>query len=452
VNTAMAAFVFRAIEALRGESVVAFLRELEASQHLRIDELADLQARKLQALLQSARRDNAFYRDRLPETWERVPLLLKDELRENARQLVSKGFERRVQLCKTSGSTGAPLKFYRDTTVFGYTLAAMYRGHRWHGLDIGAKEAMLWGIPSDPIARAKMHLRDLALNRFREREYDLSPRVLQAFYDDCRRRRPAYVFGYTSMVYEFALFAQARGLDVQSLDLRAAICTAESIPDHQRQVIEQQLGCPVVSEYGSAETGIIAYQCRKGSHHVSDDTVLLELLDNDGNPVPDGEIGRVVVTVLHSQCAPIIRYALGDLAVRKSGICACGVSLSMLERVVGRTSGIIVTPSGRCFHSIALYYVMKDFAGKFGNVRQFKAIQTHPDHLEFHLVLDDSSNPESEAFLMRLVKRKFGDEMRVTFIKTDQIPRGASGKLSDFETRLDAVPRMLESFRSHAEA
>jgi len=449
VNTATASFIFRTIEALRGESVFAFLREIEATQVLGYDQIVAIQSKKLKRLLDGTRRDNAFYRDRLPEHWQSIPILQKDELREHARSMVSNGFAGKVQLCKTSGSTGAPLKFFRDTTVFGYTLAALYRGHRWYGLDIGAKEAMLWGIPSEPIARAKMHLRDFVLNRFRERTYDLSARVLEEFYQDCTRRRPAYVFGYTSMIYEFALFVQARELDGRALRFRAAICTAESITDQQRRVIEEQLGCPVVSEYGAAETGIISYQCPKGSHHVSDDTVLLELLDNDGQPVSDGEIGRVVVTVLHSFCAPIIRYELGDFAIRRRGSCSCGVNLSMLERIVGRTSGIIVTPSGKCYHSIALYYIMKDFASKYGNVRQFKTVQTSEDHLEFYLVFDEGVNPDSEAYLMRLVKQKFGDDMRVTFTKTDQIPRSASGKLTDFESRLDPVPRMLESFRTH---
>lgn len=449
MKTSVAASIFRAIEAIRGENVVEYLAELEATQFQPAQEILRLQRLKVELLLDSARRSSAFYRDRLPDRWESVPLLLKEELRDRARDIVAVGHPGRVQLCKTSGSTGVPLKFYRDSTVFGYTLAALYRGHRWHGLEIGAKEAMLWGIPSEPIARTKMHLRDLVLNRFREREYDLSPEVLQSFYDDCRRKRPAYVFGYTSMVYEFALFLQDRQIDGRALKLHAAICTAESIPDNQRAVIEEQLGCRVVSEYGSAETGIISYQCAAGSHHVSDDTVLLELLDDAGRPVADGEIGRVVITVLHSQCAPIIRYALGDLAIRKAGTCSCGVNLSMLDQIVGRSSGIIVTPSGRCFHSIALYYIMKDFAGKFGNVRQFKAIQTHPDHIELHLVLDASSTVESESYLMQLVKKKFGNDMRVTFIKADMIPRNASGKMSDFESRVDAVPRLLESFRAH---
>lgn len=449
--------LLRLVEFARKEPVLKALGELEDNQYLRAEALQKLQQTKLQSLLRSALAASPFWRatSARPKSAEvslkELPLLDKAQLRENYAHLISCDARRPLDLCKTSGSTGAPLKFYRDRVVFAYTLAALYRGHRWYGLDVGAKEAMLWGIPSDPLARTKMHLRDLVLNRFREREYDLSPKVLQQFYDDCRRRKPAYLFGYTSMVYEFALFIKERGLDGRALRFAAAICTAESIPDYQRAAIEQHLGCPVVSEYGSAETGIISYQCPKGSHHVSDDTVLIELLDNDGQPVPDGEIGRVVATVLHSHSAPIIRYALGDLAVRKPGLCECGISLSMLERIVGRTSGVIVTPSGRCFHSIALYYILKDFAGKYGNVRQFKTIQTHPDHLEFHLVLDGEDNPESEAYLMRLVKKKFGDEMRVTFIKTDQIPRNASGKLSDFESRVNAMPTMLESFRAHSD-
>lgn len=330
--------------------------------------------------------------------------------------------------------------------VFGHTLASVYRAHRWHGLDVGAREAMLWGIPSGRLARLRVRLRDMALNRFRERAYDLSPEVLNHFFETVSRKRPEYLFGYSSMVYEFALFVRERQYDGAALKLRAAICTAETIHDHQRTVIEETFACPVVSEYGSAETGIISYQCPTGSHHISDDCVLVELLDDEGNPVPDGEVGRVVVTVLHSQSAPIIRYELGDYAVRRPGTCACGSSLSMLERIVGRTSGVIVTPSGRCFHSIAVYYVMKEFADRFGGLRQFRVVQTEVDHLEFHVV--ESAELPDAAFdwLGNAIRRRFGSDITVEFIRCDRLERTAAGKLSDFESRLDSSRSLLASF------
>lgn len=433
-----------------GERIGAHLAEAEANERLGRDALFGIQRDKLERLLRFVLQHNPYYVRKFAEInplddFIRVPLLTKQELRENFLALVTPG-SGRLERCKTSGSTGEPLKFFRDPMVFGHTLASVYRAHRWHGLDVGAREAMLWGIPSGRLARLRVRLRDMALNRFRERAYDLSPEVLNHFFETVSRKRPEYLFGYSSMVYEFALFVRERQYDGAALKLRAAICTAETIHDHQRTVIEETFACPVVSEYGSAETGIISYQCPTGSHHISDDCVLVELLDDEGNPVPDGEVGRVVVTVLHSQSAPIIRYELGDYAVRRPGTCACGSSLSMLERIVGRTSGVIVTPSGRCFHSIAVYYVMKEFADRFGGLRQFRVVQTEVDHLEFHVV--ESAELPDAAFdwLGNAIRRRFGSDITVEFIRCDRLERTAAGKLSDFESRLDSSRSLLASF------
>ena len=291
-----------------------------------------------------------------------------------------------------------------------------------------------------------MRLRDLVLNRFRESEYNLSPEVMNTFYEQMRSKRPAYLFGYSSMVYEFALYCRAKSLPAESLELTAAICTAESVHPHQRAMIEGVFGCPVVSEYGSAETGIISYQCPSGRHHLSDDVLHVEIVGPDGREVPIGEVGRVVVTVLFSSSAPIIRYDLGDYAVRGAGRCPCGVNLSLLDNIVGRTSGIIVTPSGRCFHSIALYYIMKDYAEKFAGIRQFRVRQTHKDRLEFHLATEQAFTVEAKEWLISMVRSKFGDSMHVEFYNHDQLERSVSGKLTDFESELDMETELMKSF------
>jgi phenylacetate-CoA ligase len=293
-----------------------------------------------------------------------------------------------------------------------------------------------------------MRGRDFLLNRFRESEYNLDARVLELFYSDMRRKRPDYLFGYTSMVYEFALFVRERNLSTKELSLKAIICTAEGIPDYQRATMEGVFGCQVVSEYGSAETGIISYECHRGKHHVSDDCVLLEVVDDHGRPVPVGEVGKVTVTVLHSESAPIIRYQLGDYASLSSGTCDCGVNLSLLDRIVGRTSGIIVTPSGRCFHSIVLYYIMKDYADQFGGIRQFRVRQTDVDRLEFHVAAGADFTARSQQWIASKAHEVFGKEMRVEFFVHERIERAASGKLSDFETVLKAEEHLVQSFRS----
>jgi len=442
MNQSLAKFLFLGIERLRGEPVERFLREMEAVQWRPPDEIRTAQASRLNDLLSFTVANNPYYQKKyrgLPEDvpFHELPLLTKQELRQHARSMVTPGRERTVTLCKTSGSTGEPLRFYRDSSVFGRTLASVYRGQRWHGLDIGSSMAMLWGIPPARGDRIRMRVRDWALNRFREQACDLTPEVLASFLRDIVRRKPAFIFGYPSMVYEFALFCRSRSdFHGQALGLRAAICTAESIHPHQRQMIEDVFGCPVVSEYGSAETGIISYQCAEGHHHVSDDVVLVELLDDEDRLVPDGTVGKVVVTVLFSHAAPLIRYELGDLAVRKEGTCACGVNLSLLSDIVGRTTGIIFTPAGKSLHSSIFSYIMKDYVLRFGGVRQFLVRQTELDHIEFHLVTEAGLSAAARSWLLTTLQGILGRDIRITLHLPEEIARAPSGKFSSFQSDL----------------
>jgi phenylacetate-CoA ligase len=261
-----------------------------------------------------------------------------------------------------------------------------------------------------------------------------------------RRKRPEYLFGYSSMMYEFALFVNERKLPAADLGLKGIICTAEMIHDYQRLAMESAFGCAVISEYGAAETGIISYQCVRGRHHVSDDCVLVEVVDQKGNPLPRGEVGQVTVTVLNSFSSPVIRYQLGDFASLSSETCDCGVNLSLIEKIVGRTSGVIVTPQGRCYHSIAVYYIMKDYADRFGGVRQFRIRQTAINRLEFHVAVDSGFSAESQRWLERTAKEKFGRDMTIQFFVHDRLERAASGKLRDFETDLDVDKLLIASY------
>ena len=440
-------------ERLRGERVDRFLPEMEEAQWKTPKQIQGLQQARLEQLLRFTVTKNPYYREKYGGVdpvleFNQLPLLTKDELRTSAREMITPERRARVRGCKTSGSTGEPLKFYRDGVMFGRTLAAAYRAQRWYGLDVGSPMAMLWGIPTGRWDRFQMRIRDYALNRFREEEYNLSPEVLSAFFKKMQRRKPSFIFGYSSMLYEFALFCRERELDVASLGLKAAICTAESIAPHQREVMSAVFQAPVVSEYGAAEVGIVSYQCPKGNHHVSDDTVLLELLDDDGGTVEEGEIGRVVVTALFSHAAPIIRYDLGDLAVRKRGSCPCGVGLSLLDRIVGRTSGVIVTPSGRCFHSIVIYYIMKDFAEAYGGVKQFRVRQRRLDLLEVQLVTEEGFSGEAREWLGTTLRDTFGESVRVKLSLEDELTRMPSGKLSDFQSDLNSEELLLRSYRN----
>ncbi len=436
---------------MRGEKVLTYLAELESNQRLSRNQINQIQQLKLQKLLHYVLKHNDYFIEKYKgydpfNDFSSLPILSKEELRSNYKQLVTPNADKRMDLAKTSGSTGVPIKFYRDRVLFGYTLASIYRAHRWYGIDIGSKECMLWGVPIGLKNRFIVKTKDFLLNRFREKEFNLNTNTLIHIYDKILRERPDYLFGYTSMIYEFALFIQDTARDGKALKLKIVICTAEMIYDHQRAMIEEVLGCKVVSEYGAAETGIISYECPKGEHHISDDCVYIEIVDDDFRPLPIGETGKVIVTVLHSFSSPIIRYEIGDYASLSGEDCTCGIHLSLLKNIIGRTSDIIFTPNGKSYHSIILYYILKEYTDKWGGVNQFKVYQKKIDQLELHIVKGNEYDKNGELWLKKKIQEKFSTDMQVIFVYPDKIEREPSGKLRDFVSNLNTEKLLIDTF------
>jgi phenylacetate-CoA ligase len=442
MNRRMARFLFYIAEVFRRENVGLHLKELESNQYQPREEIERIQRQKLNRLLKFVIANNGFYRKKYEgydvfSQFTELPPLKKEELRDNYKNIISYGNWTHLDLVETSGSTGIPLRFYRDRVTFGYSLACLYRGHRWWDLNIGDMEAMLWGVPVSFKNRFKARMRDIVLNRFREREYNINPSILLDFYRKLLRKKPDYIFGYSSMVYEFALFLKKRALNGRKLKLKAAICTSEQMYKFQKDLTESVLGARVVNEYGSTETGVISYECKQGVNHICDDCVYVEIVDENYTPLPDGQIGRVLVTVLNSFASPIIRYDLGDLAKKETISCACGIGLSSISDLQGRTSDIVLAPDGRAYHSIIFYYIIKDLFETKGGIKNFKVRQTAINRLEFHIIKDNYYSVQTESFIKGKIGEIFGRSMNLDFFYPEQIDRDRPRKFRDFETTLD---------------
>lgn len=449
----VAKLLLYSVEHIRGEKLYSCLKELEGNLQLSRDELKGLQSSKLKTLLDFTVCNNGYYKNKYKGLdtngpFGSLPVLTKEELRDNFRNIVTCGKPGTLDLVQTSGSTGTPLRFYRDRAVFGHALASLYRAHRWWGLDVGCKEAMLWGVSVNLKGRIKARGKDFILNRFREKRYDITPETFTAFLQSIKRHRPDYIFGYSSMVYEFAAFLTENQVSMKPFALKAAICTAEKLHQYQRDLIEEALGCKVVSEYGSTEAGIISYECRNGSNHISDDCVYVEIVDEDNQPVPDGRSGRVLVTVLNSFASPIIRYDIGDTASKQTKACACGLNLSTMGEIEGRTSDVVIAPNGGVYHSIIFNYIIKGLAENYGGIKQFKIHQRKINQLEFQIVKSNDYRPEAESFIRKQIASKFGDSMNLDIIYLENIERRQSGKFKYFETDLDVSASLSQVYRN----
>jgi phenylacetate-CoA ligase len=130
--------------------------------------------------------------------------------------------------------------------------------------------------------------------------------------------------------------------------LKKALCIGEPLrngdfSDNQLAInIRQHWDLDLRSTYASTEMATAFTECevKQGGHHIPE-LIVIELLDENGNEVPDGQLGEVTVTPLGVEAMPLIRFRTGDLARRHSERCSCGRNTMRLGPIEGRLSQMV---------------------------------------------------------------------------------------------------------------
>ncbi|MBT8763195.1 AMP-binding protein [Desulfohalobiaceae bacterium Ax17] len=132
--------------------------------------------------------------------------------------------------------------------------------------------------------------------------------------------------------------AKAAGLDLKKdFNLQVAFVAAEILTPSMRKELEEEFGLILRQGYGTADVGCIAYECPQAQGmHISTRCWVEICHPGTGEPVPEGEIGEVVVTPF-STTYPLIRLATGDLAAIDYSQCPCGRTAPRIKGIFGRT-------------------------------------------------------------------------------------------------------------------
>ena len=140
-----------------------------------------------------------------------------------------------------------------------------------------------------------------------------------------------------------ARVAEERGFDLHALPTKFLSTFIGHDPEgHMRKALSAAWNAPVYDNYGSHEVGLVAWECEAGTRHINEDTVLVQICDENGAEVEDGQFGTAVVTSLHRSVPHFIRYNIRDrLAVYPRMKCACGVASKRLSAMQGRIDQMI---------------------------------------------------------------------------------------------------------------
>jgi phenylacetate-CoA ligase len=448
VASAVPGVSWPAIPSQNGALTLALVHQLEQTQWLAPKRLLESQLEQLAVLLRHAHATVPHYKARwagaydpaAPLSYERLaqlPLLTRRDLQDHFAALRSANApaahgapeERR-----TSGSTGAPVRFLATPLDGLFWSAFTLRDHSWHRRDLGQTLAVIrretessdvanWGP-----ATAGLVATGRALGRSIQES-------AASHLDWLLEQNPGYFYSYPSLVAEMARLSIARR--VRPRNLREVRTLAEALGPEVRALVRQAWDVPLTDVYSASETGYLALQCPDHEHyHVQSENVLLEVLDEAGTPCTPGQVGRVAVTPLHSFAMPLIRYDIGDYA-ELGEPCPCGRGLPVLKRILGRVRNMLVTADGGKYWPIFGTRALMESAP----LRQVQFVQKDFTTIEARIVAERPLMPDQEARIRERVLSMLPTGLGLRFAYVDSLPRSASGKFEEFVSEVSAAPQ-----------
>jgi phenylacetate-CoA ligase len=416
-----------------------YLAELEKTQWLSRSAIEGLQLRRLKDLLETAIDHSPWHAERIRAVGivlsegrdlafsdlRRLPTMTRADAKTNHDRLVWRGVPGGVFQYNTGGSSGEPLIFHYGRARQAADLACRMRARRWWRVEVGDPEVFLWGAPVelDKTDRIKT-LRDRLFNQCLLNAFEMSERQMSDYLKTIRSFDPVCLYGYASSLSLLASYAKNRGRIPKLPRLKLVCTTGEPLLPEQRTLLLEVFGAPVSNEYGARDSGLIALESPDGQMLVNSESIIVEILDREGNPVPPGETGEVVVTHLCSAAQPFIRYRTGDVARLSDDPCKAGRGLHCLKEIMGRTTDFVVRPDGAVMHALALIYIPRTIEG----VEEFKIIQWSTTRIEVLIRPNSAWKAGTEREVVSRMGKRMGRGVKIDVAMVDKIPPEASGK------------------------
>lgn len=359
-------------------------RWLSRSQWLSREELFEIQAAKLRAMVSHAYHKTALYRRlygatcpeiRSSKDIKKLPILRKDDLRQTPlEERTAQGTDlSRCVRKTTSGTTGIPVTILEDPASAAY-LEGLYLRRLW---SYGVRPwHRIFRIVAGPVEKVyTQNIADIAGVWGRIRTNRL---IRMSSAEDIRTQLKVFVEkGASVLIAPPSYFRALRDVCESSgsrLELKVAVTWGELLDLKTRRMISDFFGAEVFDGYGCVEVapiGGLAWECpTHTAYHINIDSVVLEFL-KDGEDVAAGESGEVVATSLFRWATPVIRYYLGDRATPLDDECPCGRGLPLLKNIEGRVVDSVKRPNGEYISPYTIMFTLQDIGG----LKQFKIVQ-----------------------------------------------------------------------------
>lgn len=248
-------------------------------------------------------------------------------------------FRGHYRVTATGGTTGRRGVFLADPEEWRTVLASYSRAYDWAGVAGGLTTRLRMAVISsrNPTHQSSIVGATIASRFVPTLRLDAIQPIAEVV-AALNEFRPNSLVGYASILRTLAEEQVAGRLHVTP---RAVMSASEVLTPDTRERIRAAFDVPATNVYGATETAGIASECRLGHLHRYEDLVIAEVVDEDNQPVPEGEFGaKTLVTVLFSRTQPLIRYELSDRIAAAPGM-PDDLPFSLLAGIQGREEEVL---------------------------------------------------------------------------------------------------------------
>ncbi|HMH31894.1 MAG TPA: AMP-binding protein [Puia sp.] len=319
--------------------------------------IKEMQERKLQELLQYLQTHSPFYRDMFSaqqiriaeikklEDLNKFPTTGKEQLQARNDDFLCVERSKIIEYTSTSGTLGDPVTIAlteNDLNRLAYNEFSSFKCADGSPLDI---YQLMLTLDRQFMAGMAYYsgIRKLGAGLIR-----VGPGVPSLQWETIFRLKPTAIVAVPSFIYRLIQYAAEHKIDVNRSSVKKAICIGENIrnidcsPNVLGKKISDAWNIQLFSTYASTEMQTAFTECRegKGGHH-QPELLIVELLDENNQPVAQGQPGEVTITTLEVEGMPLLRYKTGDICKSYPEPCACGRTSLRLSPLIGRKKQMI---------------------------------------------------------------------------------------------------------------
>ena len=363
---------------------------------------------------------------------------------------IGRKWQGKYMVLTTSGSTGNPLVMLCDDTVNNVmaAISAMRSYARKEDLIAfipkGGKSMGVFADGGFYLANSSIRSR-LLMMPWKKRQMGLSSALYptEKIVEQLNRFQPAMLGGYPSNL-ELLIDEQKSGrLHISPVIVMTG---GEHLSDDLRKRLSEAFHCYAQTSYACTEGGAVACECTLQHLHINDDWVIVEPVDAEGNPVPDGRLAdKYLLTNLFNYTQPMIRYEVTDRIILHRETCSCGNPSPWLE-IEGRNDDVLTfIQDGKTLRvpPLAIYARLKEVP----QLRRFQLLKYPENRMELRLEPTKGTG-RAEAFAeaaaaLRELLAVYG-VAEVSLSLSEELPRQhpVSGKFKHIQ---NIVPENTES-------